>query len=114
MRALIELHGAADMPANAQLMQPWLSSKRARHVKRQAHSLSCRDSIERSFSRHHRAERYGRGGATEVDLLLALAAVVFGSVDDQKFALQHEGCSAAVTNGIFFSDKSAQRSCLSN
>jgi hypothetical protein len=80
----------------------------------ECHSLSCRDSIERSFSRHHRAERYGRGGATEVDLFLALAAVVFGSVDDQKFALQHEGCSAAVANGIFFSDKSAQRSCLSN
>jgi hypothetical protein len=48
-----------------------------------------------------------------MDLLLALAAVVSGSVDDQKFALQHEGCSAAVTNEIFFPDKSAQRSCLS-
>jgi hypothetical protein len=48
-----------------------------------------------------------------VDLLLALAAVVSGSIDDQKFALQHEGYSAAVTNGIFFSDKSVQRSyCL--
>ena len=36
--------------------------------------------------------------ATEVDLLLALAADVSGSVDDQKFALQREGYSAAITS----------------
>jgi hypothetical protein len=48
-----------------------------------------------------------------VDLLLALAAVVSGSIDDQKFALQHEGYSAAITNGTFFSDRPAQRSRLS-
>ena len=38
-------------------------------------------------------------GATEVDLLLALARDVFpGSIDDQKFALQREGYSAAITS----------------
>ena len=35
---------------------------------------------------------------TEVDLLLALAADVSGSMDDQKFALQREGYAAAITS----------------
>jgi hypothetical protein len=38
--------------------------------------------------------------ATEVDLLLALAADVSGSVDDQKFALQREGYAAAITSPL--------------
>jgi hypothetical protein len=78
----------------------------------ECHSLSCRDSIKRSFFRYHRVERYV-AGAIEVDLLLALAAVVSGSVDDQKFALRRKGYPAAVANGIFFSDRPPQRSCLS-
>ncbi len=36
--------------------------------------------------------------ATEVDLLLALAADVSGSMNDEKFALQREGYSAAITS----------------
>ena len=39
-----------------------------------------------------------RARATEVDLLLALAADVSGSVDDLKFSLQREGYSAAITS----------------
>ena len=37
-------------------------------------------------------------GATEVDLLLALAADVSRSVDQQKFSLQRNGYAAAITN----------------
>ena len=36
--------------------------------------------------------------ATEVDLLLALAADVSGSVDDEKFSLQRDGYAAAITS----------------
>ena len=36
--------------------------------------------------------------ATEVDLLLALAADVSRSVDQQKFNLQRKGYAAAITN----------------
>ena len=36
--------------------------------------------------------------ATEVDLLLALAADVSRSVDQQKFNLQRDGYAAAITN----------------
>src|SRR5271166_1562812 len=39
-----------------------------------------------------------RARATEVDLLLALAADVSRSVDQQKFSLQRNGYAAAITN----------------